>query len=122
MSDTLTIVRIADLTRVDTIRLASPNSAPTAVQRGEAHFRDGRRALDRWMSCASCHAGGHTAGLQVVRVMTKRGWVVLASDALHYYEHHETNRLYTTAFHLGEMVDAYRTVERLAASDHHIVP
>jgi glyoxylase-like metal-dependent hydrolase (beta-lactamase superfamily II) len=66
--------------------------------------------------------GGHTAGLQVVRVMTKRGWVVLASDASHYYEHRETNRLYTTAFHLGEMIDAYRTVERLAASDRHIIP
>ena len=66
--------------------------------------------------------GGHTAGLQVVRVMTKRGWVVLASDACHYYEHREKNRLFTTAFHLGEMIDAYRTVERLAASDRHIIP
>ena len=27
------------------------------------------------------HVGGHTPGLQIVRVMTKRGWVVLASDA-----------------------------------------
>ena len=27
------------------------------------------------------HIGGHTPGLQCVRVMTKRGWVVLASDA-----------------------------------------
>ena len=33
--------------------------------------------------------GGHTAGLQWVRVHTKRGWVVLASDASHYYEHFE---------------------------------
>ena len=31
--------------------------------------------------------GGHTAGLQSVRVHTQRGWVVLASDASHYYEH-----------------------------------
>jgi DNA-binding beta-propeller fold protein YncE len=63
MSDTLTIVRVVDLARVATIRLAPPGPGPTSVQRGEAHFRDGRRALDRWMSCASCHAGGHTAGL-----------------------------------------------------------
>src|SRR5690625_4138305 len=27
------------------------------------------------------HIGGHTKGLQVVRVKTERGWVVLASDA-----------------------------------------
>jgi glyoxylase-like metal-dependent hydrolase (beta-lactamase superfamily II) len=66
--------------------------------------------------------GGHTAGLQVVRVHTKRGWVVLASDACHYYEHLQTNRLFTTAFHLGHMVDAFRTVERLAASPRHIIP
>lgn len=63
MADTLTIVRVADLARVVTIRLAPPGSRPTAVQRGEAHFRDGRRSLDRWMSCASCHPDGHTAGL-----------------------------------------------------------
>jgi glyoxylase-like metal-dependent hydrolase (beta-lactamase superfamily II) len=66
--------------------------------------------------------GGHTAGLQIVRVNTRRGWVVLASDASHYYEHIEKNRLFTTAFHLGDMLDAYRTVERLAASPRHIVP
>src|SRR2546423_14624308 len=35
------------------------------------------------------HIGGHTAGLQCVRVRTRRGWVVLASDASHYYEHME---------------------------------
>jgi glyoxylase-like metal-dependent hydrolase (beta-lactamase superfamily II) len=66
--------------------------------------------------------GGHTAGLQVVRVNTKRGWVVLASDASHYYEHMRTNRLFVSAFHAGEMLDGYRTVEKLAASPDHIIP
>ncbi len=66
--------------------------------------------------------GGHTHGLQCVRVHTQRGWVVLASDASHYYEHMETNRCYTTAFNLGEMVDGYATLRRLAASPRHIVP
>ena len=32
------------------------------------------------------HVGGHTMGLQAVRVHTARGWVVLASDASHYYD------------------------------------
>ncbi len=27
--------------------------------------------------------GGHTAGLQILRVWTKRGWMVLAADASH---------------------------------------
>ncbi len=30
---------------------------------------------------------GHSTALQIVKVHTKRGWVVLASDAAHYYEH-----------------------------------
>ena len=29
--------------------------------------------------------GGHTQGMQVVRVWTRRGWLVLASDAVHMY-------------------------------------
>jgi glyoxylase-like metal-dependent hydrolase (beta-lactamase superfamily II) len=34
----------------------------------------------------------------------------------------QQSRPYTTAFHLGDMIDAYRTVERLAASPEHIIP
>ena len=65
---------------------------------------------------------GHSDGLQCVRVHTRRGWLVLASDATHYYENMATNRPFTTAFHLGQMIDAYRTLERLAPSPRHIVP
>jgi glyoxylase-like metal-dependent hydrolase (beta-lactamase superfamily II) len=65
---------------------------------------------------------GHSDGLQSVRVHTKRGWLVLASDATHYYENMMTNRPYTTAFHIGNMLDAYRTLERLAPSPRHIIP
>ena len=57
---------------------------------------------------------GHSDGLQSVRVHTRRGWVVLASDATHFYENMVTNRPFTTAFHIGQMLDAYRTLERLA--------
>lgn len=66
--------------------------------------------------------GGHTAGLQVARVHTRRGWIVLASDAAHFYENKQSNRPFTTAFHVGDMIEAYRTVERLADSPDHIVP
>ncbi len=66
--------------------------------------------------------GGHSHGLQVARVHTRRGWVVLASDATHYYENMATNRPYTTAFHIGEMLDSYRILERLAPTSRHIVP
>ena len=66
--------------------------------------------------------GGHTHGLQSVRVHTRRGWVVLASDASHFYEHFEKKRVFTTMFNVGEAVDGYTTLRRLAQSPRHIVP
>jgi mono/diheme cytochrome c family protein len=63
MSDTLTVIRLADRARVATVALGPPRPERSAAQRGEAVFRDGRRSHDRWMSCASCHPGGHTTGL-----------------------------------------------------------
>ncbi len=66
--------------------------------------------------------GGHTAGMQCVRVATARGWVVLASDTSHYYEHMETGKCFPTTFHLGEVLDGYDTLRRLADSPQHIIP
>ncbi|MBU3652827.1 MAG: N-acyl homoserine lactonase family protein [Limnohabitans sp.] len=68
------------------------------------------------------HIGGHTDGLQAVRVKTARGWVVLASDASHYYEHMGNKRFFSIAFNVGDMLDGYRTLERLADSPDHIIP
>ena len=36
--------------------------------------------------------GGHSRGLQCVRVLTDAGWLVLASDAAHYYENFEARK------------------------------
>ncbi|TEA80262.1 N-acyl homoserine lactonase family protein [Allopusillimonas ginsengisoli] len=66
--------------------------------------------------------GGHTHGLQCVRVHTKRGWVVLASDSSHYYEHFEKKRAFTTVFHVGELIDGYSKLQMLADSPKHIIP
>ena len=68
------------------------------------------------------HIGGHTMGLQSVRVHTQRGWVMLASDASHYYEHFEQNRCFPLVYHLGEMIEGFATLHRLADSPQHIVP
>ena len=40
------------------------------------------------------HIGGHSRGLQAVRVNTRRGWVVLASDVAHFYAHLDQRRPY----------------------------
>jgi glyoxylase-like metal-dependent hydrolase (beta-lactamase superfamily II) len=68
------------------------------------------------------HIGGHTAGVQCVRVRTRRGWVVLASDTSHYYEHFEQKRVFTTMFHIGDAIQGYETLGQLADSPRHIVP
>jgi len=68
------------------------------------------------------HIGGHTPGLQCVRVMTKRGWVVLASDATHYYEHIEGDRCFVTVYNVGDTLEGYSMLRRLAASPRHIIP
>jgi glyoxylase-like metal-dependent hydrolase (beta-lactamase superfamily II) len=90
------------------------------VYDGRVAFHDGDEELAPGLSVH--HVGGHTMGLQMVRVNTRRGWVVLASDASHYYEHFRSNRLFTTAYRLDDMIQAFRKVERLAASPDHIIP
>lgn len=69
------------------------------------------------------HVGGHAMGLQVVHVLTQRGWVVVASDATHYYANMETGVPFTTAFHLGDMILAFDRLRQLAGGDEsRIVP
>lgn len=67
------------------------------------------------------HVGGHTRGLQSVRVRTRRGWVVLASDASHFYAHMEQDRVFPIVYNVGDMLEGYRTLRRLATSPAHIV-
>jgi glyoxylase-like metal-dependent hydrolase (beta-lactamase superfamily II) len=66
--------------------------------------------------------GGHSAGLQFVRVKTARGFVVLASDVTHFYENMASQRPFTTAFHIGEMLEGFDRLLALAPSESHIVP
>ncbi|HTP95313.1 MAG TPA: N-acyl homoserine lactonase family protein [Burkholderiales bacterium] len=83
-------------------------------------FHDGDAQLAPGLSVH--RIGGHTAGLQSVRVHTARGWVVLASDASHYYEHFEQGRCFPTVFNVGEMVQGFDRLRELADSPRHIVP
>jgi glyoxylase-like metal-dependent hydrolase (beta-lactamase superfamily II) len=66
--------------------------------------------------------GGHTQGLQSVRVLTERGWVVLASDAAHYYENFERLRLFPIVRDVAAMVDGHRRLVECADSREHVVP
>lgn len=66
--------------------------------------------------------GGHCAGQEVVRVKTARGWVVLASDALHYYEEYERGIPFSVAFNLSDMIAGHERIRELADSDDHVLP
>jgi glyoxylase-like metal-dependent hydrolase (beta-lactamase superfamily II) len=91
-----------------------------ALYEGRMAFVDGEAELAPGITLH--HVGGHTAGVQCLRIWTARGWVVLASDTSHYYEHFEKYRVFPTTFNLGDVMKGYETLRRLADSIHHIVP
>jgi glyoxylase-like metal-dependent hydrolase (beta-lactamase superfamily II) len=66
--------------------------------------------------------GGHTPGIQIVRVNTERGPVVLASDTTHYYENMETRRPFVTTHDAAKVLAGFDLLHELAASEKHIVP
>lgn len=68
------------------------------------------------------HVGGHTMGLQAVRVHTKRGWIVLASDASHYYANMDNANPFPIVYNVADMLDGHRRCMELAASPAHMVP
>ncbi len=87
---------------------------------GRVEFHDGNAQLAEGITLH--HVGGHSLGLQVVRVKTKRGFVVLASDATHYYENMETMRAYPVVVDVAQMVEGFKTIQKLATSKDHVIP
>lgn len=66
--------------------------------------------------------GGHTRGLQVARINTERGWVVLASDAVHYFENLSERNPFPAIVDVERVLDGYDRIGRLVSSADHIVP
>lgn len=66
--------------------------------------------------------GGHSKGLQCVRVKTKRGYVVVASDCCHLYSHIDEGRVFPITYSIGDTLEGYKTLLKLASSRHHMVP
>jgi glyoxylase-like metal-dependent hydrolase (beta-lactamase superfamily II) len=66
--------------------------------------------------------GGQTRGLQVVRVHTARGQVVLASDASHYYENMESGEPFAVVDSVVGMLEGHRRLYQLADSPAHVIP
>jgi glyoxylase-like metal-dependent hydrolase (beta-lactamase superfamily II) len=90
------------------------------VFEGRVCFHDGSDELAPGVSLH--RIGGHTMGLQVVRVRTRRGFVVLASDASHLYANMEEGRPFPIIHSLADTMEGYEMLRRLSSSPDHIVP
>jgi glyoxylase-like metal-dependent hydrolase (beta-lactamase superfamily II) len=100
-----------------------PAGVATMVRRvfeGRVVFHDGTAQLSPGISVH--HLGGHTMGLQAVRVNTRRGHVLLISDAAHFYANFEQRRVFPVQYNVPEVVESYLRAEQLASSLAHIVP
>ena len=90
------------------------------VFNGRVVFHDGDEEIAPGVSVH--HVGGHTMGMQIVRVETRRGIVVLASDSSHLYANMEREIPYPIAYNIGEVLEGYRRARALASSRDHIIP
>lgn len=68
------------------------------------------------------HVGGHTLGLQVVRLWTEQGWLVLASDASHYYANMESRRPFPIVADVAQMEDGWKRLYSLADRKELVIP
>jgi glyoxylase-like metal-dependent hydrolase (beta-lactamase superfamily II) len=90
------------------------------LYRGRVTFHQGDDEIAPGISVH--HVPGHTPGMQVVRVSTARGQVVLASDALHYYENLTTENPFPVLVDAVAYVAGLRIAAGLADGPDHIVP
>ena len=90
------------------------------LHEGHVRFHDGTDELAPGLTVH--HIGGHTMGLQVVRAWTRRGWVVLASDASHLYANMNEGRPFPIVYNVADMLEGHKTLFRLASSDKHVIP
>jgi len=90
------------------------------VYKGRVRFHDGDAELAPGFSLH--RVAGHTRGLQVVRVRTRAGWMVLASDASHLYANMHDKRPFPIVWDVPMMVAGYARLAELADAPELIVP
>jgi glyoxylase-like metal-dependent hydrolase (beta-lactamase superfamily II) len=90
------------------------------VYAGRVCFHDGTATLAPGISLHL--VGGHSGGLQIVRVHTARGWVVLASDATHFWANIRRRQPFPLVVDVARMAEGWRICEELADGPDHIIP
>jgi glyoxylase-like metal-dependent hydrolase (beta-lactamase superfamily II) len=83
----------------------------SAARSGRVRLLEGSEPVGPGISAIA--VGGHSPGQQILAVDGREGPVVLASDALHYYEEIERSRPFTVFSDLEEMYLAFDTLRDL---------
>lgn len=87
---------------------------------GRVVFYDGDAEVSEGVTV---HAvGGHSKGLQAVRVLTDVGWLCLASDASHYYENFLERKPFPIVADLDIMMAGFDKLHTLASKTDLIIP
>ena len=77
-------------------------------------FHDGDYQLRAGLSVHL--VGGHTRGLQIIRVWTTKGWMVLASDAAPYLENYFNRSPFPIVVDVADMMRGYERIDELVDS------
>ena len=108
----------------DTLRMPfTAGHVCEAVQRlysGKLTFYDGDGEVAEGVT-VHC-IGGHSRGLQCVRVRTEAGYMVLASDAAHFYENFQARKPFPIVVDLQNMLDGFERLLALASKPDLVVP
>lgn len=90
------------------------------IYSGRVEFHDGDGQVAPGVTVH--RIGGHSTGLQVVRVMTQQGPVCLASDAAHYYENFLERRLFPIVVNRADMLAGFDRIVELAGTAERVLP
>ena len=95
-------------------------AAVTALYSGRLHYCHDDEAIAPGISVHL--VGGHARGLQVVRVKTAAGWLVLASDATHYYENFLGRKPFPIVVDMEAMMTGFTIIQNLASTPELVIP
>ncbi|MCB9930086.1 MAG: N-acyl homoserine lactonase family protein [Alphaproteobacteria bacterium] len=82
--------------------------------KAEGRLVEHRNVSVPWSGIELVHIGGHCRGQMAIRVNTRRGPIVLASDAAHLYQEWEEERPFGVFYDMKAMLDGYRLLSDLS--------
>lgn len=91
------------------------------VYGGRMCFHDGHAIIAPGVEVY--RVGGHSHGLQIVTVETKRGRIVITGDAAHFYANMQRNNPFPIVVNVAEMLAGWRLIEMLSDGDlNRVIP